>query len=58
MIGIGSFLSMASTSDSHSNGPSFAGLARSGSKMLGNMLHDLHVVLSPSPLPLSPLLAP
>ena len=47
IVGIGSFLSIASAD---SGGPmangSLAGLAHSGTKILGNVLHDLHVVLS------------
>lgn len=47
IVGIGSFLSIASADSSgqNGNGP-LAGLAHSGTKMLGNVLHELHVVHS------------
>ena len=56
IVGIGSFLSIASADSSGNNANgSLAGLAHSGTKLLGNVLHELHVVCIPTLVPDCPL---
>lgn len=45
MVGLGSFLSITSAdSGGHPPNGTLSGIAQTGTKMLGNVLHDLHVV--------------